>query len=105
MCIRDSHWPDNYNMLIARQPAGGPDDFSPSGISIDQHIAEAIGDQTKYATQHSGVQTGGYCNIISALGPNAPVAPENDPFKVWDRFFGDFTKEPGEVERIRTEKK
>jgi hypothetical protein len=103
--VPKDHYPDNYNMLIARQPAGGGDDFGPGGISIDQHIAQQIGDQTKYATQHSGVQTGGYCGIISALDVNAPVGPENDPFKVFDRFFADFTKSPGEIEKLRAEKK
>jgi hypothetical protein len=92
-------------MLIARQPVGGPDDFGAGGISIDQHIAQALGGETKYATQHSGVQTGGYCGVISSLGVNAPVAPENDPFKVFERFFADFSKDPGELERIRAEKR
>ena len=103
--VPKDHFPDNYNMLIARQPSGGPDDFGPGGISIDQHIAAQLGDQTKYASQHSGVQTGGYCGVISSLGENAPVGPENDPFKVFERFFADFNKDPGELERIRTEKR
>lgn len=103
--VPKDHYPDNYNMLIARQPSGGPDNFGPGGISIDQHIAAQNGGETKYASQHSGVQTGGYCGIISSLGENQPVPPENDPYKVFDRFFADFSKDPGEVERIRNEKR
>jgi hypothetical protein len=103
--VPKDHWPDNYNMLIARQPVGGPDSFGPGGISIDQHIAKAIGAETKFASQHSGVQCGGYCNIISALGENEPVPPENNPYKVYERFFSDFNVDEDELARIRAEKK
>jgi len=89
--IPKDHWPDNNNMLIARQALGGPDDFSPAGISIDQQVAATVGKQTKFASLQLGNTTGSYCGIVSSLGAMQGIAPENNPLNMYNRLFADLS--------------
>jgi hypothetical protein len=100
--VPKDHLPDNANMLIARQasPEG-----KVGGISIDQHIANAIGARTKFASLHFGVKVGGYAAYISARGVGQGVFPENSPQKAFDRAFKDVVADPADLARLRAEKK
>lgn len=71
------------------------------GVSVDQVAAEAIGDQTRYASLELGIEPGrlagncdsgyscAYSNSISWRGEQTPNPPEIDPSLVFDRMFGD----------------
>lgn len=77
------------------------------GISVDQAVANRIGDETAFRSLEFGVQTGG-ANIWSRMcysGPDAPVPPEDDPYKMHERLFADVGKDLAELERIRAQQK
>ena len=80
-----------------------------NGISVDQHIANVIGSETKFKSLELAVQPGNNennWNRMSLLGPDQPVPPEMNPFKAYDRLFKDFAATPADanlaVERDKT---
>jgi hypothetical protein len=70
------------------------DEATMPGPSIDQVIADQVGNETLY----SSIQVG--CNDsvdgLSYNGPNSRNPPENDPYALYQRLFGDTFREPGE---------
>jgi hypothetical protein len=70
------------------------DDATMPAPSIDQVIAGYLGNETLY----SSLQVG--CNDrvdgLSYNGPNSRNPPENDPYALYERLFGDTFREPGE---------
>lgn len=64
-----------------------------TGISVDQAIAQAIGEGTAVRSLELGVQTRG-SHTICASGYNRPLPMEDDPYAVFDRLFSDFTADP-----------
>lgn len=85
---------------------GGPSGWS-GGTSIDQTVAQVLGETTPYRTLEFGVQCGGASNGTRTIyaGPNQPLAPEDDPYVMFDRLFGDFGQDDTELERIRVERR
>jgi hypothetical protein len=80
-----------------------------SGISIDQFVADAIGQDTAFSSLELGVHNfGGVSDIrfvMSYKGEAAPLPVESDPYVAFDRVFGDFVAEdPAELVRIRHER-
>ncbi len=71
-----------------------------NGISIDQAIAQAVGDKTRFASLELGIEgssqagscdSGYSCAYSSNLAwrnPTSPLAKEMDPAAVFDRLFG-----------------
>lgn len=73
------------------------------GISVDQHIANAIGDETAYKSLEFGVQTRN-ANIWSRMcyaGPNQPIAPEDSASAMFDRLFADLDVDSDELNKIK----
>jgi hypothetical protein len=71
------------------------------GISVDQEIANHIGQDTPYASLELGVAVQG-ANVsgrISYRGPGQPLPPENSPYAAYQRLLGDSLGEPLEVEQ------
>lgn len=66
------------------------------GISVDQEIANHIGDATKFRSLAFGVQvqSNTVWSRMSYRGPNDPVPPEDDPRKALARIFGDLGADP-----------
>lgn len=63
------------------------------GISLDQHLAQRIGKETKLASIECGIQVQPYSvdNVaLSYTGPMQPVPAENSPYRVFDRLFRGF---------------
>jgi hypothetical protein len=85
--------------------AGGPHGWA-SSISIDQAIADAIGTQTPFKSLEFGVQTGGNHpgSRISYAGPSQPLAPEPDPFAMFERIFGKQGIDPAVANAVRAER-
>jgi hypothetical protein len=74
-----------------------------SGPSVDQVVANAIGHETTYASLQTGVITERSNAFIHTrayhAGAEQPLDCENDPHAVFERLFGDFTAEPGALQR------
>lgn len=70
-----------------------------NGISVDQAIANHIGDETKFRSLQLGVNVAGSAinSRISYRGPAQPLPPENDPRMAFERLFGT----PGEDPALR----
>lgn len=72
-----------------------------NGISIDQHIASRIGQDTLFPSLEFGVAVQG-SDIrarISYRGPGEPIPPENNPYAAYQRMFGDATADPAALAR------
>ncbi len=76
------------------------------GISVDQHIANEVGQNDVFKSLEFGVQCGGSNNWsrMSYSGPDAPVAPETNPYNAFDRIFRDIGGDPFGLERIRAQR-
>ena len=76
-----------------------------SGLSADQHLAENVGDKTRFPSLELGIEKGqqagncdsgyscAYSSNLSWRGESTPNAKETDPKAVFDRLFGDGSKE------------
>lgn len=72
-----------------------------NGISIDQHIASQVGQETLFPSLEFGVAVQG-SDIrarISYRGPGEPVPPENNPYAAYQRMFGDASVDPDALAR------
>lgn len=81
-------------------PAAG---FS-SGISVDQEVANAIGQNTRFRSLELGVLVSSAENNwtrMSYRGSGQPLPPENDPTRVFQRVFGGLGEDPLGVARRR----
>lgn len=77
------------------------------GISLDQFLANQIGQTTKFPSLEFGVQVQ-YADVsarISYRGPGQPVPPEDDPYQAYQRIFAELGADPAQIARIRAERK
>lgn len=77
-----------------------------SGISIDQHIAAAIGGSTRFKSLNLGVQSTQHVGtevrtVLSYAGSNQPIANETSPYNLYTRVFGQLGADPFGLERQR----
>jgi len=76
------------------------------GISLDQFLADKIGQMTKFPSLELGVQVQ-YANVsarISYRGGGQPVPPEDDPYEAFKRIFGDLGSDPEALARLRADR-
>lgn len=76
------------------------------GISVDQAIADAVGQATKFRSLEFGVYVHG-ANVgsrISYRGPAQPIPPENDPKAAFDRIFKDLVSDPEQAADLIAER-
>jgi hypothetical protein len=76
------------------------------GISVDQHVADAIGNDTPYRSLEFGVQTQG-ATVWSRMcyaGSNQPLAPEDSPDAMFERLFADFNVDASELDRLKAQR-
>jgi len=73
------------------------------GISVDQHIANRVGQETPFASLEFGVQNGGahIYSRVSYVDANQPIPPEDDPYAMYDRLFAEFGQSEAEIARLR----
>lgn len=85
---------------------GGTAGYS-GGISVDQQIANAVGNETAYKSLEFGVMTGGANNWtrMCYAGPDQPVAPEDNPQAMFDRLFADLDVDPAGMEKLKAERR
>ncbi|WP_224242184.1 DUF1552 domain-containing protein [Hyalangium gracile] len=73
------------------------------GISVDQEIANKVGQNDRFPSLLFGVQTGG-ANIWSRMsysGPGTPLPPEDNPRGMFDRIFANFNTDPQGLAELR----
>lgn len=100
--------------LTGRQPRKTHGADIRAGISADQHVANAIGDKTRFPSLELGIEKGlnagncdsGYSCAYSAnlswRGEATPNAKECDPKQVFDRLFGG--NDPKELAEARAKR-
>ena len=73
------------------------------GISVDQAVANEVGNDTALRSLELGVQVHNATvwSRMCYLGPNQPLPPENDPAAVFDRVFADLSVNTESLERMR----
>jgi hypothetical protein len=73
------------------------------GISVDQHIANAVGAANKFKSLEFGVQVFGASvwSRMSYAAADQPIPPEDDPYAAFDRIFADLGADPLGLERKR----
>ena len=81
-----------------------------SSISIDQHVANAIGKSNKFKSLELGVRNygDGPLRYTSYAGSNQPLPAENNPANVYKRLFADFSapaQSDAALERLKAERK
>jgi len=84
-----------------------------NGISIDQVIANQVGQATRFPSLQLGTQGGGtvgdcdsgyscaYANNISWSGPSTPLAKEVNPQSLFDRLVGDIQQSEAAAQKRR----
>lgn len=77
-----------------------------SGISVDQAIAEAVGQSTSRPSLHFGVQTLNYGGkevrtVMSYQGSDLPVSNEDSPWNMFNTVFSQLGADPVGVEKLR----
>jgi len=107
----DGHQKGMGHMLTGREllpgdVGGGCDSCAPvswaSGISVDQQIANQIAGDTAFRSLELGVRCGNSSNVwtrMSYRGASEPLPPEDDPYAVFERVFGELTGDPFGLER------
>ncbi|MGA9520530.1 MAG: DUF1552 domain-containing protein [Myxococcaceae bacterium] len=83
------HVPD-FPALLTGRAAGAGSGYNLArmeGISIDQHVANAVGGATRLRSKELGVgaYTSGY-NLL-ARGPQQPVTPDLNPYNAFSQMF------------------
>lgn len=68
-----------------------------NGPSVDQKIAQVIGQTNPFPSLELGVLSGDGENPwtrMSLAGPDQPIPPERSPYNAFDRIFGNFQADP-----------
>jgi hypothetical protein len=83
-------------------PAGWP-----NGPSVDQRIAEVLGNDTKLRSLELGVQVGAADNWGRMIyrAANQPLPPEDDPAQVYANVFADLHGDPTALAALRARRK
>ena len=79
------------------------------GTSVDQEVAKHVGSSTWLRSLVAGVQTRYWSavrvdEVVSYLGPNQPVPPDNDPLRVYKRLFGPTQLGAASLEQLRNQR-
>ena len=87
------HWSGAGGLLTGFDAVGDDEDWTVSGPTIDQIVADEIGETTIYKSIEVGLETD---EVFSFTGPNARNPGESDPYTLFERIFGSTFREPGE---------
>ncbi len=87
---------------------GNGDVFSgwAGGISVDQHIANALEGETPFHSLQLGVRAVGGNNrqTMTFAGSDQPILPDNDPYNVFNRMFADLDADPQGLAQLRAQR-
>ena len=88
------------------QAVGSPHGWN-AGPSIDQAIAQVIGNQTAFDSLQFGVQGGVGLHpggVISYAGPNQPRPPQSQPYAIFNKLFGDAGIDPATAAKLKADR-
>lgn len=100
--------PLNDDMTFTRADGSGGMYYGwNSGPSLDQVIIDELGPNTPYESLEFGVRSGGSHpgSRMIYTGPEAPLAPETNPWAAFKRLIGDIGKTGDQLEQLRTERR
>lgn len=85
----------------------GDDTPGPGGISLDQKVAQVVGQTTRMRSLaiNLGNSEQYLTNTISWAGANQPVAPYRDPVATFNAVFDGFNVDPAVLQAITAERK
>ncbi len=96
------------NMTLTGAPAADFDGFyRATAPSIDQTIANGIGDDLPFRSLELGVRVGGADSGSKRLvfrDAGTPLPAENEPAALFERLFGSLTHAPDQLERARIQR-
>lgn len=97
------------SQLLPGEFAGGDGGFAgyAGHASVEQAVANAIGNDTPYRSLEFGAQTGG-ANVwtrMSYSDANQPLPPEDNPQAMFDRLFADLGADPAGIEKLKAERR
>ena len=90
---RIPHWSGTGGILSGRDPNGEEGDWTFTGPTIDQILAQEIGGETRFRSLEVGMRPGGG---VSFNGPNSRNPFEDGPAVFFERIFGAGFTAPGE---------
>ena len=90
---RIPHWSGTGGILSGRDPDGEEGDWTFTGPTIDQILAQEIGGETRFRSLEVGMRPGGG---VSFNGPNSRNPFEDGPAEFFERIFGAGFTAPGE---------
>jgi hypothetical protein len=78
-----------------------------AGASIDQRIARAVGDETRFGSLELGVTVRSSNNRdrLAYRGADDPIPPDCDPWSVYERLFADLGRDPVGIARVHEERR
>lgn len=92
--------------LLPGDVAGGCDSCPPvswaSDLSVDQAIANHIGESTRFRSLELGAKSPDYANVWTRMSYRAasePLPPEASPWRAFERVFGDAGIDPDAARR------
>jgi hypothetical protein len=100
--------PLNADMTFTRPDGSGGMYYGwNSAASLDQVILDKLDPATPYRSLEFGVRSGGNHpgSRMIYTAPEAPLAPETNPWAAFKRLIGDIGKNTDELERIKAERK
>lgn len=86
------HWSGGLGYLTGQELIGDDDSWTAAVPTMDQIIAQSIGNSTVYKSLISGCVSDA---SVSWNGPNARNPIENDPTLLYEKLFGPTFREPG----------
>lgn len=101
---------ENHEAGMAHMLTGGGGlGTATNGMSLDQYVAQQIGQSERFASLEFGVQTsawgGNTQTRMSYAGPGIYVPPDDSPKSVFTRMFGDAVGGPGQLDAALARKK
>ena len=79
-----------------------------TGISVDQALAEHLGQNTRYPALQVGVMSGKTPHsrhVVSWYGAGRGAVPESNPEHMFDRLFSSFSGDEGALSRLRAQQR
>lgn len=87
------HFSGPSGLLTGKVAIGEEGNWTFAGPTLDQILAEEIGNDTRFRSLEAGVDPG---SGLSFNGPHSRNPPESDPFRFFERVFGGGFSGPGE---------
>lgn len=93
------------NLLTGRPALAATTAIKHGGISLDQVVAQAIGQNSRFRSVEAKLRPSDHMASVSAAGPNLGKEANGDPYATFNRLFADSKLLPAQIERQRLVRK